>query len=285
MEGAMALANLWRKVTRPGWEAWHSPGLPILEVSGISMRYDGVVALEDVSFTVEAGERIAIVGPNGAGKSTLLKIIAGVLTPTAGSVRIYGHGPRGHLCIAYIPQRNQVDWNFPLTVADVVMMGRVGKMGLFRHPGPRDWEIVRRALEEVGIAELADRPIRALSGGQQQRMFLARALAQEAELLLMDEPFTGLDLPAQQGILEILERLRRQGVTVLLTTHDLDQAASYFDRVLLLNRRPIAFGPPEEVFTPQALQAAYGGHLRLIRVGDELIAVGDTCCEGGGGGG
>ncbi len=281
----MALANLWREVTRQGWEARHSPGLPILEVSGVSMRYDGVVALEDVSFAVEAGERIAIVGPNGAGKSTLLKIIAGVLTPTAGSVRIYGHGPRGHLCIAYIPQRNQVDWNFPLTVADVVMMGRVGKMGLFRHPGPRDWEIVRRALEEVGIAELADRPIRALSAGQQQRMFLARALAQEAELLLMDEPLTGLDLPAQEGILEILERLRRQGVTVLLATHDLDQAASRFDRVLLLNRRRIAFGPPEEVFTPQVLQAAYGGHLRWIRVGEDLIVVGDTCCEGGGGGG
>ncbi len=277
----MALTKLWRTVTLREREAGHAPGEPILEVSRVSMRYNGVVALEDISFTVEAGERVAVVGPNGAGKSTLLKIIAGVLTPTAGSVRISGHGPRGHLCIAYIPQRNQVDWNFPLTVADVVMMGRVGKMGLLRHPSARDWAIVRRALEHVGIADLADRPIRALSGGQQQRMFIARALAQEAELLLMDEPFTGLDRPAQEGILEILEGLRRQGVTVLVATHDLEQAAARFDRVLLLNRRLIAFGVPEEVFTPEALRAAYGGHLRLVSIGGELIAVGDTCCEGG----
>ncbi len=277
----MALTRLWRTVTWREREVGHAPGEPILEVSRVSMRYNGVVALEDVSFTVEMGERVAVVGPNGAGKSTLLKIIAGVLTPTAGSVRISGHGPHGHLCIAYIPQRNQVDWNFPLTVADVVMMGRVGKMGLLRHPNARDWAVVRHALEQVGIAELADRPIRNLSGGQQQRMFIARALAQEAELLLMDEPFTGLDLPAQEGILEILEGLRRQGVTVLVATHDLEQAATRFDRVLLLNRRLIAFGAPEEVFTPEALRAAYGGHLRLVSIGGELIAVGDTCCEGG----
>lgn len=280
-ESEMALMNWWRMVTLREREARHAPGEPLLEVSRVSMHYNGVLALEEISFTVEPGERIAIVGPNGAGKSTLLKIIAGVLTPTAGSVRVYGHGPQGHLCIAYIPQRNQVDWNFPLTVADVVMMGRVGKMGLLRHPGARDWEVVRRALEQVGLTDLAHRPIRALSGGQQQRMFIARALAQEAELLLMDEPFTGLDLPAQEGILEILERLRQQGVTVLVATHDLDQAAAYFDRVLLLNRRLIAFGSPEEVFTPEALRAAYGGHLRLVSIGGELIAVGDTCCEGG----
>jgi len=277
----MALTR-WRWKVAP-WEreARHTPGAPLLEVRQVSMRYDGVVALEEVSFTVEAGERIAIVGPNGAGKSTLLKIIAGVLTPTAGAVRISGHGPQGHLCIAYIPQRNQVDWNFPLTVADVVMMGRIGKIGLLRHPTARDWEAVRRALEQVGLAELAHRPIRALSGGQQQRMFIARALAQEAELLLMDEPFTGLDLPAQEGILEILDGLRRQGVTVLVATHDLDQAATHFDRVALLNRRLIAFGTPGEVFTPEALRAAYGGHLRLVPIGGELVAVGDTCCEGG----
>ncbi|WP_376792975.1 metal ABC transporter ATP-binding protein [Thermoflexus sp.] len=277
----MALTKLWRRVVLQERDVVHPSGEPILEVSRVSMHYDGVVALEDVSFTVETGERIAIVGPNGAGKSTLLKIIAGVLPPTAGSVRIYGRGPLGHLCIAYIPQRNQVEWNFPLTVADVVMMGRVGKLGLLRQPSPRDWEVVRRALAQTGIADLADRPIRALSGGQQQRMFIARALAQEAELLLMDEPFTGLDLPAQEGILELLEGLRRQGVTVLVTTHDLDQAAAHFDRVLLLNRRPIAFGAPEEVFTPEALRAAYGGHLRLVQIRGELVVVGDTCCEGG----
>ncbi|MCS6963613.1 MAG: metal ABC transporter ATP-binding protein [Thermoflexus sp.] len=277
----MALTKWWRKVTLREREAGHAPGEPLLEVLRVSMHYNGVVALEEISFTVEPGERIAVVGPNGAGKSTLLKIIAGVLTPTAGSVRIYGHGPQGHLCIAYIPQRNQVDWNFPLTVAYVVLMGGVGMMGLLRHPSARDWEAVRQALERVDMLDLADRPIRALSGGQQQRMFIARALAQEAELLLMDEPFTGLDLPAQEGILELLEGLRRQGVTVLVATHDLEQAAAYFDRVLLLNRRLVAFGIPEQVFTPEALRTAYGGHLRLVQIGDELIVVGDTCCEGG----
>ncbi|MDW8065917.1 MAG: metal ABC transporter ATP-binding protein [Anaerolineae bacterium] len=277
----MSWMEWWRKAWRRGAEVEHVPGAPLLEVRNLSMRYDQVAALEDISFTVEPGERIAIVGPNGAGKSTLLKIIAGVLAPTSGVVRIYGHGPQGHLCISYIPQRTEVDWDFPLTVADVVMMGRVGRIGLLCYPGPRDREAVYRALHQTGIANLAHRPIRALSGGQQQRMFIARALAQEAELLLMDEPFTGLDLTAQEGILEILDHLRRQGVTVIVATHDLEQAASRFQRVLLLNRRLIAFGTPEEVFTPQALKLAYGGHLRLIHARGELIAIGDTCCEGG----
>lgn len=258
----------------------HALEVPLLEVSQVSMRYNGVLALEEVSFTVRTGERVAIVGPNGAGKSTLLQIIAGVLTPTSGAVRVYGQSPGGHLCIAYVPQRTAVDWNFPVTVADVVMMGRVGKLGLLRPPGPKDWERVRQALAQVGIADLADRPIRALSGGQQQRMFIARALAQEAELLLLDEPFTGLDLPSQEGILALLEGLRSQGVTVLVATHNLEQAATRFDRVLLLNRRLIGFGQPEEVFTPEALRQAYGGHLRLLYVNGEWVVVGDTCCEG-----
>ncbi|MFX1355438.1 MAG: metal ABC transporter ATP-binding protein, partial [Promethearchaeota archaeon] len=170
--------------------ATHDAGAPILEASHLTMRYNGRAVLEDISFHLVSGEQVAVVGPNGAGKSTLFRVIAGVLHPTAGEVRIAGHCPGGHICIAYVPQRSQVDWAFPVTVADVVMMGRAGKVGLLRHPSRKDWEYVRQCLDVVGMADLVDRQIGELSGGQQQRMFIARALAQEAELVLMDEPLT-----------------------------------------------------------------------------------------------
>ena len=259
----------------------HKPGTPILEVSGLTVRYNGRVALENISFQLTMGERVAVVGPNGAGKSTLFKVIAGVLPPTEGQVRVYGHGPGRHICIAYVPQRSEVDWRFPVTVADVVMMGRVGKLGLFRRPGRRDWEYVHRCLEDVGLQEFADRQIDELSGGQQQRMFIARALAQEAELMLMDEPLTGLDLHSQEEIFHILDTLRERKVTVMIATHDLSLAAERFDRVMLLNRHLLGFGKPDEIFTPERLMAAYGGHLRLIDTAEGLVILGDTCCEEG----
>ncbi len=224
---------------------------------------------------------MALVGPNGAGKSTLFKVIAGVLPPTNGDVQIYGQRPRGHVCIAYLPQRNQVDWSFPVNVRDVVMMGRIGKLGLLRWPKHRDWEFVQQALKDVGLSDLANRQISELSGGQQQRMFIARALAQEAELMLMDEPFAGLDPTSQVAILEILSELRRRQVTVMVATHDLDQAAEHFDRVMLLNRRLLGFGAPNQVFTPEQLVQAYGGHLRLVKSGEDLLALADTCCDEG----
>lgn len=264
-----------------GRHVTHKPGAPILEVFDLGVRYNGRVALEDISFQLVMGERVAVVGPNGAGKSTLFKVIAGVLQPTEGEVRVYGHGPGGHICIAYVPQRSEVDWSFPVTVADVVMMGRVGKLGLFRRPGRRDWEYVYRCLEDVGLREFADRQIDELSGGQQQRMFIARALAQEAELMLMDEPLTGLDLRSQEEIFHILETLRERGVTIMIATHDLSLAAERFDRVMLLNRRLLGFGHPDEIFTPERLMEAYGGHLRLINTAEGLVILGDTCCEEG----
>jgi manganese/iron transport system ATP-binding protein len=221
-----------------------------------------------------------VVGPNGAGKSTLIKALAGVLAPTSGSVSVYGHGPEGHICIAYVPQRSAVDWNFPVTVADVVLMGRIGMLGLFRHPGKRDYEYMRECLELVGITDLAKRQIDQLSGGQQQRMFIARALAQEAELMLMDEPLTGLDIPSQEGIFEILARLRQHNVTVFVTTHDLNQAAEYFDRAMLLNQKMLGFGPPNEVFTPELLMLTYGGQMRLLPSDGGVLALSDTCCDG-----
>ncbi len=264
----------WSKQRAP-----HPPDIPILSVQDLRVAYDGHLALEDVSFTLQHGDRLAVVGPNGAGKSTLLKVIAGVLAPDSGQVDVFGHEPGGHICIAYLPQRSQVDWRFPVTVADVVMMGRVGRMGLFRNPRREDHQRVRQALETVNLADLANRQISQLSGGQQQRMFIARALAQEAELVLMDEPLSGLDVQSQEDVFAILDALRQQGVTLLVSLHDLEVAARRFDHVLLLNRQLLGFGPAAQVLTPENLLRAYSGHLRLVETEDGTLALGDTCCD------
>jgi manganese/iron transport system ATP-binding protein len=239
------------------------------------VRYNGRFALEDITFHLHAGEHVAVVGPNGAGKSTLFKVVAGVLAPTSGKVSIFGSTPRGHVCIAYIPQRSQVDWNFPVNVADVVMMGRSAKLGPLGWPKKRDWNFVHQALETVELNDLAKRQIGELSGGQQQRMFIARALAQEAELMLMDEPLTGLDVPSQESILYLLDELQRQSVTVMVATHDLEQAAQHFDRIMLLNRRLVGFGTANEVLQTEKLLLDYGGRLRSGKGGTLLI---DECC-------
>ena len=255
----------------------HLEGQPILDIQKLSVRYNGHLALEDISFHLHAGERVAVVGPNGAGKSTLFKVVAGVLPQTSGVVSVFGSMPRGHVCIAYIPQRSQVEWGFPVNVADVVMMGRSAKLGPLGWPKKRDWDFVHRALETVEMNELAKRQIGELSGGQQQRMFIARALAQEAELMLMDEPLSGLDTPSQENILSLLDALQRQAVTVMVATHDLEQASEYFDRIMLLNRRLIGFGPPEQVLQTEKLIQAYGGRLRSAN-GDNVLAI-DDCCD------
>ncbi len=256
----------------------HQPNKPILEVQHITVRYNGQAALDDINFHLHAGERVAVVGPNGAGKSTLFKVVAGVLQPNAGEVNISGSRPRGHICIAYIPQRSQVDWNFPVSVADVVMMGRSAKLGPLNWPHKKDWEYVQRALETVELTDLAARQIGQLSGGQQQRMFIARALAQEAELMLMDEPLTGLDTPSQEGLLNLLDTLKDQNVTVMVATHDLEQAARHFDRIMLLNHRIIAFDAPQEVLHTDKLLEAYGGRLKVNSQGTMLV---DDCCPPG----
>ncbi|MGW8250196.1 MAG: metal ABC transporter ATP-binding protein [Anaerolineales bacterium] len=259
----------------------HKAGTPILDIRSLSVQYDGTPALENINLRLNTGEKVAVIGPNGAGKSTLFKVVAGVLPATQGEVNIYGHGPGGHICIAYVPQRSQVDWNFPVNVADVVMMGRAGKLGLLRWPKSSDWDFVHQCLQIVGLEGLAQRQISELSGGQQQRMFIARALAQEAELMLMDEPFTGLDPRSQEDILHILEDLRGRGVTLMASTHDLQLASEHFERVILLNRRIMGMGHPEEVFSREKLIQAYGGHLRLIDGEGETLALSDTCCDEG----
>ena len=270
-----------RKSTFPRQHIKHLEDTSILDISNLFVRFDSRLALDDVSFQLHHGERVAVVGPNGAGKSTLFKAIAGVLKPISGEIKVYGHGPGGHICIAYLSQRSQVDWSFPVTVSDVVMMGRIGKLGLLHWPKHRDWEIVRQALVDVGLEELANRQIGELSGGQQQRMFIARALAQEAELMLMDEPLTGLDIGSQESIFTFLDDLQSRGVTVMVATHDLDLAARRFDRVMLLNQRMLGFGVPEQVFTPEQLMSAYGGHIHLVETDDKLLVVADTCCGEG----
>jgi manganese/iron transport system ATP-binding protein len=258
----------------------HDPGTPILRISDLTVRFDGGVALDEISFELLKAESLAVVGPNGAGKSTLFKVIAGVLKPSQGQVHVFGSEPDGHICIAYVPQRSQVDWTFPVNVADTVMMGRIGKMGLFRQPRAHDWEVVRKSLEVVNMSHLANRQISQLSGGQQQRMFIARALAQEAELMLMDEPLAGLDVASQEDIFIILDTLQQRSVTVLVAMHDLKLAAERFDRVMLLNHRILGLGNPDDVFSTEKLASAYGGHLHLVPSEDGVLVVSDTCCEG-----
>lgn len=280
------MSALVSKITTRGVR--HETAAPTLELKNVSVAYaegaNGITssrsshfALQDVSFQVETGERIAVVGPNGAGKSTLFKLIVGTLRPNQGEVNIYGQGPGGHICIAYVPQRSQIDWAFPVTVEDVVMMGRVGQIGLFRWPRRRDWDLVKASLDRVNARHLAHKQIGELSGGQQQRIFIARALAQEAELLLMDEPLAGLDVPNQEAIFETLDSLRPDKVTVLVATHDLNLAAERFDRMMLLNKRIVAFDRATAVLQPDNLLQAYGGHVHVLD--DQEILLTDECCD------
>lgn len=256
----------------------------MLVVEGLTVRYDGRVAVEDVSLSVPHGAQVAIVGPNGAGKSTLFKAMVGLLRPQRGRVLVHGRAPGDQTDpVAYVPQREEIDWRFPVTVADVVMMGRYGRLGALQRPQAADREAVARALDELSIAHLARRPIGELSGGQQQRVFLARALAQEPHVLLLDEPFTGVDSAAKEALLELLEALRSDDITVLVSTHDMSTAATRFELAALLNHRLVAYGAPGAVFTPAHIAEAYGG--QALFVGDAVVV--DQCCpghEGDGGG-
>jgi manganese/iron transport system ATP-binding protein len=258
----------------------HTPDTHPIDIRAVSVFFNGHAALRDVSLEIPTGERIAVVGPNGAGKTTLFRLIAGTLEPSSGQVHVYGHGPSDHVCIAYVPQRSQVDWQFPATVREVVMMGRIRKIGLFRWPRRDDWRFVDDALERVRMDSQANQQIGALSGGQQQRVFLAQAIAQEAEVILLDEPLTGLDMPSQETIFQLLDELKQQGVTVLVATHDLNLAAERFDQVILINRQIISFGPPQNALNQPALVQAYGGHVHRIDQESGLLIVTDTCCEG-----
>ncbi|MFC2064860.1 metal ABC transporter ATP-binding protein [Chloroflexota bacterium] len=250
-----------------------------LEIRHISVGYDEVPVLRDVTFDVPHGARVAIVGPNGAGKSTLFKALVGLLPLDTGEIFIHSRPLGHHLdCVAYVPQRGEVDWQFPASVADVVMMGRFGRMGWLTAPKKEDWDVVHKSLEEMGIADLADKHIGDLSGGQQQRVFLARALAQQPHIFLMDEPFTGVDSTTQEATLNLLDHLSEEMVTVLISTHNLNLAASRFDRVMLLNNTIFGYGKPADVFTAELLSKAFGSH--VLETEDTNILV-DDCCPPG----
>lgn len=269
---------------QPGYRTDSPPALSVapaiaLELDGLTVRYEASVALDGLSCAVRQGEQVAVVGPNGAGKSTLFKTLVGLIKPSAGAVRYFGAPVAPPGLIAYVPQRSMVDWRFPVNVADVVMMGRIGRVGLLRRPGASDRARVAEALELVKLGHLARRQISDLSGGQQQRVFLARALAQEARVLLLDEPLTGLDVGSQDQLFQILEDLRSRDVTILTALHDLQLAARHFDRVMLLNRRLVGFGPAAEVFAPGRLVEAYGSHLHLAVTREGILTVADTCCD------
>ncbi|MCC7448030.1 MAG: metal ABC transporter ATP-binding protein [Anaerolineae bacterium] len=255
------------------------PGKPVvLETRRLSATYTGELAIEDVSFAVRQGERIALVGPNGAGKSTLLKAIVGLLKPVSGQVLIHNDPSRqAARRVAYVPQFGEVDWNFPVSVWDAVMMGRVRHIGWFRLPipGGAHHRIVREALDRVGLLKYADRQIGELSGGQKRRVFIARALAQEADILLLDEPFAGVDPRAQEALIRVLNKLQADGVTIVLATHDLMLASTQFDRLLLMHKSVVAFGKANEVFKPDLLAQTYGGQLALWQNGSQVMAVAD----------
>ncbi len=246
-----------------------------LEFDRVTIAYNGSPALEDVTFDVPHGAQVAVVGPNGAGKSTLFKALVGLLPVKSGTIHIHGQPLGNHQdCVAYIPQREEVDWKFPVTVADVVMMGRYGKFGWFGRPSNRDRRIVYRCLEQMGIEKLHNAAIGELSGGQQQRVFLARALAQEPHILLMDEPFNGVDVATQETTLKLLDDLKKEKVTVMVSTHDLNLAATRFELTLLLNHRLVSYGPPAEALDARHIQSAYSGHVLVM---DGAILT-DECC-------
>jgi manganese/zinc/iron transport system ATP- binding protein len=235
------------------------------EVHDLTVSYHKRPVLYGIDLQVPAGKLIGIVGPNGAGKSTLIKAVMGVVPAASGWIKIFGQPFKKALTrVGYVPQRESVDWDFPVNVMDVVLMGRYGHLRLMQRPTRRDREIARECLEKVHMLPYADRQIANLSGGQQQRVFLARALAQESDLYLMDEPFAGVDAATESSIITLLQELKDRGKTILVVHHDLPTARRYFDRLLLINMRVVAFGPTEEVFTNDLLQKTYGGRLTIL---------------------
>jgi ABC-type Mn2+/Zn2+ transport system ATPase subunit len=246
--------------------------IPAVEVRYLRAGYNGVVALDDVSFTVEKGCLAGLVGPNGSGKSTLLKVIMGLMKPWSGEIEVSGQKVRaGHSSIGYAPQSELVDWRFPVTVLDVVLMGRYGKIGLVRRPSAEDRDVAMYSLERVAMSAFRDRHVEELSGGQQRRVLIARALAQEADLILLDEPLAGLDAAAQHDLLRLLEDLRKEDRTLFVATHDLSCVASDFDHAVLLNQRVVAFGRPADVFTADLLSEAFQRHLLVLPGGERTL--------------
>lgn len=248
-----------------------------LRVRDLTVTYGDVQALEDVSFEIAAGDQVAIIGPNGAGKSTLMKAMLGLLPVLNGEIEIAGSTNR----LGYVPQHEEVDWNFPVTVRDVVLMGVAREVGWLRLPRKQHRERADEALARVGISDLANRQVGELSGGQRRRVFIARALAQQADVLLLDEPFSGVDVRAQAELMDVLDRLNAQGITILLSTHDLELAFHRFNHVMALRRRLIAYGAPETVYRTDVLDALYERPLLAWQNGQPVRLIHDEHgCDG-----
>ncbi|NJM36613.1 MAG: ATP-binding cassette domain-containing protein [Akkermansiaceae bacterium] len=249
--------------------------VPKLDVAGVSVAYaNGHLALHDASFQLEGGTICALVGVNGSGKSTLFKSIMGFVSPKAGTVKINGqpiHAALKKHFVAYVPQSEEVDWQFPVSVWDVAMMGRYGAMNFLRIPGFKDKSKVEESLRRVSMWEYKDRQIGELSGGQKKRVFLARALAQGGRVILLDEPFTGVDVKTEEAIIDLLRELRAAGSIILVSTHNLGSVPEFCDQVVLINRTVLAYGPTAEVFTEQNLAATFGGVLRQFHFEESTI--------------
>ena len=272
--GSVAREDKGLAASAPRYRSLESAGdPPALQVDRVSAGYPGNRrALDNVSFSVQKGERVAVIGPNGAGKSTLFEAIVGVMQISSGRITIYGDDTHSsHTNVGYVPQQNAIDWSFPASVFDVVMMGRSRHIGWFRWPGKDDRAMVRDILERLSLGDLAGRQISELSGGQRQRVFIARALAQDTRLMVLDEPFTGVDQTAEQEIVESLDILTSQGITLLLSTHHMENAAMHFDKVLILRQRVLAYGPPDEALTTTNLRDAFGVFMPVMAPGDDLL--------------
>ncbi|MGK7943496.1 MAG: metal ABC transporter ATP-binding protein [Microcystaceae cyanobacterium] len=237
----------------------------MLDVQNLSVSYRSFTALDNVSFTFDPGELVGILGPNGAGKSTMVKAMLGLIQSATGNALLKGKPLKQQLSqVAYVPQQSQIDWDYPVTVWNVAMMGRTLQTGLFRRHSRQSRELVKAALERVGMYEYRNRSISDLSGGQQQRVFLARALVKEAELLILDEPFVGVDKKTESIIFDIFSELKDQSKILLVITHDLSETLDHYDQMLLLNKQLIAQGPRHEVMTEQNLLTAYEGPVQFV---------------------
>ena len=237
-----------------------------IEVEDLTVAYKEKPVLWDIDLTVPEGVLMAIVGPNGAGKTTLIKAMLNLVNTAAGQVKIYGQSYSDQRrLVGYVPQRGSVDWDFPTSVKDVVMMGCYGALGWIKRPAKKEQDLALQALDKVGMVQFADRQISQLSGGQQQRVFLARALVQDAQVYLMDEPFQGVDATTERAIVSLLQELRGSGKTVVVVHHDLQTVPEYFDWTALLNVRLIASGPVQEVFTEDNLRLTYGGRVSFLK--------------------
>lgn len=245
----------------------------IISVKNLTVTYNKKPAIKGINLEIESSNIIGIVGPNGAGKSTLLKGILGLLPADTGEVKIFGKNIKDSLKrVSYIPQKEQFDWDFPINVSEVVMMGRYPYLSLFGNPKESDKEIVNRVLEKVEMKKYAHTQIRNLSGGQQQRIFLARALAQQSDIYFLDEPFVGVDAKTETAIFNLIKELKSEGKTIMIVHHDLSKVENYFDKIILINQILIAYGDTSKVFTPDLLHRTYGGQLTILQKAEQLIS-------------